>query len=165
MARTGLITRTCRPTAMTRDRATVAPTARGRTRFPAFSRSTWAAAIKEITDGTANTIAMGEVRPKCSGFLWYYGWVDSEGLWFATTAPINFPTCPDEQGVPDSGATGCNDYLNSWNTAMGFKSCHPGGAQFVFCDGSGHFLADTIDHTVYQCLGDRHDGQTIPLNY
>ena len=130
-----------------------------------FARSTWAAAIKEITDGTANTIAMGEVRPKCSGFLWYYGWVDSEGLWFATTAPINFPTCPDEQGVPDSGATGCNDYLNSWNTAMGFKSCHPGGAQFVFCDGSGHFLADTIDHTVYQCLGDRHDGQTIPLNY
>jgi prepilin-type N-terminal cleavage/methylation domain-containing protein len=130
-----------------------------------FARSTWAAATKDITDGAAHTICMGEVKPKCSGFLWYYGWADSEGLWFATTAPINFPTCPGELGVPESGAAGCNDYLNSWNTSMGFKSCHPGCAQFIFCDGSGHVLAETIDHTTYQALGDRHDGQIAPTNY
>ncbi len=129
-----------------------------------FARSTWAASIDEIRDGTSNTIAMGEVRGWCSGFLWRKSWAKSEGLWFATTAPINFPTCPGEDGVPsdpDFGGSGCNNKENSWNTSMGFKSQHPGGALFVFCDGSVHFLSETIDHTTYQALGDRRDGEVI----
>ena len=46
---------------------------------------------------------------------------------------------------------------------MGFKSSHSGGAQFVFCDGSVHFLSDSIDQTTYQALGDRHDGVTVDV--
>jgi len=130
-----------------------------------FARSTWAARFAQIRDGTSNTIAMGEVRGWCSGFLWRLGWARSDGLWFATTAPINFPTCPGEHGVPNDpvfGGTGCHDKQNSWNTNMGFKSTHPGGAQFVFCDGSVHFLDENINHTTYQALGDRNDG--IPVS-
>jgi prepilin-type N-terminal cleavage/methylation domain-containing protein/prepilin-type processing-associated H-X9-DG protein len=136
-----------------------------------FARSTWAANLGQIPDGTSKTIAMGEVRGWCSGWLWGYGWANSEGLWFATTAPINFPTCPGENGVsidpsnPAYGGTGCNDKVNSYNTAMGFKSAHPGGAQFVFCDGSVHFLTELIDHTTYQALGDRHDGVVTPADF
>jgi prepilin-type processing-associated H-X9-DG protein len=129
-----------------------------------FARCTWAARYRQIPDGLSKTIAMGEVRGWCSGFLWTLGWVDSEGMWFATTAPINYPTCPGENGVPNNpgvGGTGCHDTQNSWNTAMGFKSSHPGGAQFVFCDGSVHFLADDINQTTYQALGDRHDGVMV----
>jgi prepilin-type processing-associated H-X9-DG protein len=44
---------------------------------------------------------------------------------------------------------------------MGFKSQHPGGATFVFCDGSVHFISETIDHTAYQMLGDRRDGGVL----
>ena len=44
---------------------------------------------------------------------------------------------------------------------MGFKSRHPGGAQFVFADGSVHFLFDSIDYETYQKLGDRRDGEVI----
>lgn len=51
--------------------------------------------------------------------------------------------------------------MNSYNTANGFKSLHPGGCHFCFADGSVHFLQENIDYTTYQMLGDRHDGYPI----
>ncbi len=99
---------------------------------------------------------MGEIRPRCSGFQWVHGWTLSEGLWFATTAPINYPTNPDEL----TGAPGSNWELD-FNTAMGFKSRHPGGANFCFADGSTRFLQENIDYTTYQKLGARADGEVV----
>lgn len=119
-----------------------------------FARSSWAARLVDIEDGTSKTIAMGEIRPYCSVFQWIHGWTLSEGLWFATTPPINFPTCLAD-------GKGCNDRESSFNTAMGFKSQHPGGANFALADGSGRFLPEGIDYTVYQRLGDRRDGEAI----
>ncbi len=124
-----------------------------------FARSTWAASIKEITDGTSKTIAMGEIRPRCSAFQWIRGWTLAEGLWFATTAPINYPTSPDDFGTPPPPGS---DWELDFNTAMGFKSRHPGGANFVFADGSTHFLQQDIDYTTYQMLGARADAEVIP---
>jgi prepilin-type processing-associated H-X9-DG protein len=123
-----------------------------------FARSTWAASIKHITDGTSKTIAMGEIRPRSSAFQWIHGWTLSEGLWFATTAPINYPTDPDEL----SGAIrpGSNWELD-FNTAMGFKSRHPGGVNMLFADGSTHFLQESIDYSTYQKLGARADGEAL----
>jgi prepilin-type N-terminal cleavage/methylation domain-containing protein/prepilin-type processing-associated H-X9-DG protein len=121
-----------------------------------FARSTWAASIKDIADGTSKTIAMGEIRPRCSAFQWIHGWTLSEGLWFATTAPINYPTNRDEP----TGRPGSNWELD-FNTAMGFKSRHPGGVNLLFADGSTHFLQETIDYTTYQKLGARADGEPV----
>ncbi|WP_410964995.1 H-X9-DG-CTERM domain-containing protein, partial [Salmonella sp. SAL4435] len=39
---------------------------------------------------------------------------------------------------------------SNWNISWGFRSRHPGGAQFVFADGSVQFVPDTIDYMVYQ---------------
>jgi prepilin-type N-terminal cleavage/methylation domain-containing protein/prepilin-type processing-associated H-X9-DG protein len=124
-----------------------------------FARSTWAAKIKQITDGTSNTIAMGEILPRSSGFQWVHGWTLSEGLWFATTAPINYDTDRDKylQGAPPRG----RDWEKDFNLALGFKSRHSGGANFVFCDGSAHFLSEDINYTTYQQLGARADGQVV----
>jgi prepilin-type processing-associated H-X9-DG protein len=134
-----------------------------------FARSTWAASIDEISDGTSNTIAMGEIRPRSSAFQWVHGWTLSEGLWFATTAPINYPTNPDEVGAI-GGASGSrvppgSDWEYDFNTAMGFKSTHPGGANFVFADGSAHFLQQSIDYATYQKLGARADGDVLTADY
>ena len=124
-----------------------------------FSRYSWAARIADITDGTSNVIAMGEIRPWC-GDHHRGGWNNANALWTATTAPINYPTCPREPPGTDSGAFTCNHYAN-WQTSQGFKSKHPGGAQFLFADGSGHFLSETIDYATYQRLGDRNDKQPV----
>ncbi len=124
-----------------------------------FSRySWWSAKFRDITDGTSNVIAMGEILPYC-GDHHRGGWANPNALWTATTAPINFPTCPDV--APGfEGTDGCNAHGN-WQTSQGYKSKHPGGAQFVFGDGSVHFLAETIDYITYQRLGDRRDGQPV----
>jgi prepilin-type N-terminal cleavage/methylation domain-containing protein/prepilin-type processing-associated H-X9-DG protein len=120
-----------------------------------FSHIAWGASKASIRDGTSNTIALGEIRPKCS---WHArdGWMHINSLWFATTCPINYRNCPDEPGFN----AGCAA-PNAWACDMGFKSQHPGGAQFVFCDGSVHFLSEHIDYNTYQKLGDRRDGQVI----
>jgi prepilin-type processing-associated H-X9-DG protein len=133
-----------------------------------IARSSWAASMRDLTDGSSNIIAMGEVRGTCSDALGYWeegstgggGWADSESLWFATTPPINFPTCPGEKGVPTTGGTGCNSF-QAWNTSQGFKSQHTGGCHFLMCDGSIHFLSENIDYSTYQMLGDRSDGNPI----
>jgi prepilin-type N-terminal cleavage/methylation domain-containing protein/prepilin-type processing-associated H-X9-DG protein len=124
-----------------------------------FARGTWAATIKDIVDGTSHTIAMGEIRPRCSAFQWIHGWTLAEGLWFATTAPINYPTDPDQfPATPPPGS----EWERDFNTAMGFKSRHPGGVNFLFSDGSTTFLREDIDYTTYQMLGARADGEAIP---
>jgi len=133
-----------------------------------IARSSWAANIRDITDGTSNVICMGEVRGVCSDALGYWapgtggGWADSESLWFSTTPPINFPNCPGENGN-GNGPTWPNNcrHPQNWNTGMGFKSLHVGGAQFLLCDGSVRFISQNIDHTLYQMLGDRWDGNPV----
>jgi prepilin-type processing-associated H-X9-DG protein len=103
---------------------------------------------------------MGEIRPSTSGFHWIHGWTKSEGLWFATTAPLNFETDPAIV-APTGTPPACRNWEGDFNTAQGFKSMHGSGVNFVFCDGSVHFLQDSIDYTTYQRLGARSDGETI----
>jgi hypothetical protein len=42
-----------------------------------------------------------------------------------------------------------------WQHSCGYKSAHPGGANFVLGDNSVHFMSDTIDYQLYNALGTR----------
>jgi prepilin-type processing-associated H-X9-DG protein len=123
-----------------------------------FSHLAWGASIAEITDGTSCTIALGEMRPKCS---WHArdGWMHVNSLWNATSAPINYPTCPDEPAYDAAHCDSPGPY--KWAYEQGFRSAHSGGCQFVFCDGSTQFLNENIDYITYQKLGDRRDGLPV----
>lgn len=113
--------------------------------------------FRDILDGLGNTIFFGEVRPSCSNHQ-KRGWAmsnDGQGL-TATIIPINFDSC--DQTAAASGGNNCGRPC-TWNTELSFGSSHPGGAQFLFGDGSVRFLNDTIDHQTYQYLGGKADGK------
>jgi len=122
-----------------------------------FSHFAWAARMSDITDGTTNTIAVGEIRPGCSTHA-QNGWMHKNSLWYATTAGINIPTCPDEPGYSTNNAD-CRKDKDVWGPAMSFKSKHTGGCHFLLCDGSTQFISENIDYRTYMKLGDRRDGQ------
>ncbi len=50
-----------------------------------------------------------------------------------------------------------------WPDVMGFRSRHPGGAQFCLADGSIHFVAESIDYDLYRALATRDGGELAPL--
>lgn len=135
--------------------------------------------IRDITDGTSNTIAVGERTTFCAS-----------GAWCGNRNPTG-------QGAQGADYTlgrvsmpiNIGDNRDHWCTE-GFDSQHTGGAQFLLCDGSVHFLSENIDYNlhvnatdrvrdgaspnrtgwganvtsalgVYQKLGNRDDGEVI----
>jgi len=120
-----------------------------------FTRMGTPIRLSRITDGLSQTIFFGEVRPGCSESV-REGWAyTNNGNGYCTTIiPINYDSCNDQ--APDNCARPCN-----WNTEVGFKSAHPGGAHFLFGDGSVHLVQQTIDHQTYQYLGAKSDGNVI----
>jgi len=117
-----------------------------------FTRLGVTTKARKIADGISKTIFVGEVRVPCSVHT-QAGWAyTNNGSGYCTTLiPINFDTC--NENATDTCHRSC-----TWNTDVGFKSAHPGGAQFLFGDGSVHFLKDSIDHQSYQYLGAKADG-------
>jgi prepilin-type N-terminal cleavage/methylation domain-containing protein/prepilin-type processing-associated H-X9-DG protein len=130
-----------------------------------FTRRGWhfVCRIADVNDGTSNTIFVGEVRVDCSNHV-RAGWSHSNKWGAFTQIPINYDSCyPDVASAQAAGKTACAARC-TWNTEVGFKSQHPGGANFLLGDGSVRFISQTIDHWTYQYIGDRRDGRaaTVP---
>ena len=113
--------------------------------------------FRQITDGLSKTIFFGEVLPQCSSHV-SAGWakMNNGNCILSTVIPINTDTC--QTTATDGCVRPCN-----WNLEGGFRSMHPGGAQFVMGDASVHFFSDAIDHQAYQYLGGRRDGHTVDV--
>jgi prepilin-type N-terminal cleavage/methylation domain-containing protein/prepilin-type processing-associated H-X9-DG protein len=112
-----------------------------------FGRNTQSQRFAQITDGLSNTIMNGETLPRqCS----YVGLYAPNFSLAGTTTPINtFDLCPRPPGC--------------YPRACGFKSDHPGGAQFLLADGSVHFFSTAIDYRLYNELGTRAGGEVVTV--
>jgi prepilin-type N-terminal cleavage/methylation domain-containing protein/prepilin-type processing-associated H-X9-DG protein len=128
-----------------------------------FSRTGCVINLAMVTDGTSETLMLGEILCGQMDFVQLPGggiygyhppdWASGMGGNFASTIiPINYYS---------GDASGCaapqSAYYN-WAISWGFKSAHPEGANFVYVDGSVHFLRKDIDMKTYQLLGCRDDG-------
>jgi prepilin-type N-terminal cleavage/methylation domain-containing protein/prepilin-type processing-associated H-X9-DG protein len=113
--------------------------------------------IAHITDGTSNTLLLGEVLPAQTADSNFW---DHNGACFGTTIPINWQTL---RPVCSDGATfGSADWQCRYSYASkGAKSKHPGGANFAFCDGSVHFLKNSINLPTYCAVGSRSGGEVV----
>jgi prepilin-type N-terminal cleavage/methylation domain-containing protein/prepilin-type processing-associated H-X9-DG protein len=131
-----------------------------------------------VTDGTSNTLFLGEILPEFSEFQRYtsLGWAGGNDVSQGQTIqPINWPIDPIPSNGPAAYSSNCmqtgtgacpsgpTHCMWNWHVTWGFKSRHPGGTNFAYVDGSVHFLSENIDHQVYQYLGCRHDGQAVNL--
>jgi prepilin-type N-terminal cleavage/methylation domain-containing protein/prepilin-type processing-associated H-X9-DG protein len=98
-----------------------------------------AISAKQITDGLSQTIMVGEDSGRS-------GVGSNNGTW------------ADGQNIFDVGDKGAINKMQSnelW-------SDHKGGVNTAFCDGSAHFLSETIDLKVLYALCTRDQGDTIP---
>jgi prepilin-type N-terminal cleavage/methylation domain-containing protein/prepilin-type processing-associated H-X9-DG protein len=129
--------------------------------------------LAKVLDGTANTIALGE---RC------YGGVDQANpppysrrgsIWMGASVDLGTGSHNNDDVFMNmarvTSLTGgnmdhmINSPLVTANSRRACASYHPGGAQFAFCDGSVHFIPETISAVTYGRLGNKWDGESVTV--
>ncbi len=97
--------------------------------------------IRNISDGTASTLLVGERSAKSGAGIW--AGVGRNDFYYDV--------------VTDCGP---GNEINKRFTS--FSSYHKGGAHFVLCDGRVKFINESIDPKVFRKLSTRAGGETVP---
>lgn len=130
--------------------------------------------IRDITDGTSNSLAIGERAYLLGGFTIgasvVFGHTGNDNANFEAITSDQQPST-GFANVLGSGRTSINTIPTSVTSRdrEGFSSLHTGGAQFVLADGSVRFVSENIDHranraavqSTFQRLIAINDGQVV----
>jgi prepilin-type N-terminal cleavage/methylation domain-containing protein/prepilin-type processing-associated H-X9-DG protein len=120
--------------------------------------------IDQITDGTSNTLMVGERPPGADrAYGWWADW-DGESLLLAIGIPLPYPNSKS-----DGSGTNCprqayfspGDLINYCH-GNHYWSFHPGGGNWLMCDGSVHFMAYAAGTTVIPAMATIAGGEEIP---
>ncbi|HEY7312539.1 MAG TPA: DUF1559 domain-containing protein [Gemmataceae bacterium] len=145
--------------------------------------------IKDITDGTSNTAAFSEISTG-NGAMGGPGPSDAryQFIQLPGSTPTTPAACTPGAGTWDGmrgdrwinggylstlynhyvppNARGVFDCINAANNygLAAARSWHTGGVNSMFCDGSVHFISDSISLSTWQALGTRAGGE-VPGDY
>lgn len=129
--------------------------------------------MSSIIDGTSNTMAFGEllkgtgsVSDSMIGSYWY----DFPGAAWIFTREVPNTAVPDSIRSSSCGTAANQPKLNlpcvgvngAGETAAS-RSRHPGGVQVAMCDGSVHFIPETLGLEVWRALGSRAGSEPVTL--
>ncbi|HVJ66487.1 MAG TPA: DUF1559 domain-containing protein [Caulifigura sp.] len=140
--------------------------------------------ISDVTDGTSNVIAVGEIywQPQITVGTTNYG--SERNFQFGNVTTAGGPNC-NQVGPATNGPFNhlrstrkkLNGPLIGGDVHRAYHSLHTGGAQFLLTDGSVRFISENIDHTNtnigandsnlngpygnYQRLAGINDGQVV----
>jgi len=109
---------------------------------------------RDITDGTTNTIMLGEAPDGAHSI-----WIGHKNV-FDQSAPLN------ARAEPGTQWSSCASFLASkpnrfCDFGQEFHSFHEGGGQFLLADGSVRFISENIDLKVFSALLSRSGGEII----
>jgi prepilin-type processing-associated H-X9-DG protein/prepilin-type N-terminal cleavage/methylation domain-containing protein len=119
----------------------------------------------DVTDGMSNTLLVGERPPSSDQDFgwWYAGWGQMQTGSADMTLGVrelrvhpNYTACPS--GPYEFRAGSINDVCDAFH----FWSWHPGGANFLFVDGSIHFLRYD-DNPLMPALATRAGGEVVTV--
>jgi prepilin-type N-terminal cleavage/methylation domain-containing protein/prepilin-type processing-associated H-X9-DG protein len=118
--------------------------------------------MTDVADGTSNTLLAGEMGYQLKDYRfssgpyagqvrggntsWAYGYASYS--FGSTKLPLNTVAPP----------------ASTLDRLQTFRSDHGGGANFLFADGSVHFLRDGMDPFAYRSMGTRSGGEVISGN-
>jgi len=111
--------------------------------------------ISLIKDGSSNTMMVGEHSWKSRVYRpWPGGIGDSGGGMHAMTMKnVLYPM--HSVGREEAGTEHSND--------VSFGSMHPGGAGFLFGDGSVHFLSENIELKIFKAVATQDSGEVVQV--
>lgn len=117
--------------------------------------------FKNITDGTSNTMMVGECywddfsQDGNQMDFWYIGSPQIDP-WPSAT---EFSEFVGSTGVPINArtVTGTSGYIKE----LSFTSFHPAGTLFTYADGSVRFITYSVEAATYKALGSRDGGEVL----
>jgi prepilin-type N-terminal cleavage/methylation domain-containing protein/prepilin-type processing-associated H-X9-DG protein len=122
--------------------------------------------IKQISDGTSHTLALGERKYDLynwlDGVVWYTA-PDIEMCAYATKNmryPLNADPAKFGYSVSDTNAPAGAPKTIVRNDLF-FGSDHPGGAFMAFADGSVDFISDEIDFLAYKDMASKSGNEVV----
>jgi prepilin-type processing-associated H-X9-DG protein len=118
-------------------------------------------AIRDVTDGTSQTIAVAERTTRLGQATWV-GTVTGAGI---TGSIQGVATAEDAPNMVLGHAGDGNPPGGPFSEINQFASNHGQGANFVFADGHVAFLQATMSVTTFSALSTRAGGEIITEDY